>query len=101
MTRAAYQLYIKLILLKTSCPILGCPAVLRCDYGTENTSLGTAQIAFRMNHTDSMAREKSFVYGPSKSNIVSKLTFVINGADIYLDISYTENRGFLVTAAEV
>ena len=24
----------------------------------------------------------------------------INGADIYLDISYTENQGFLVTAAE-
>ena len=53
----------------------GCPAVLRCDYGTENTSLGTAQIAFRMYHTDSLAGEKSFVYGPSKSNIVSDLGY--------------------------
>ena len=45
--------------------------MLRCDYGTENTSLATTQIAFRMHHTDAMAGEKSFVYGPSKSNIVS------------------------------
>jgi hypothetical protein len=43
--------------------------VVRCDYGTENTSLATTQIAFRMHHNDSMSGEKSFVYGPSKSNI--------------------------------
>ena len=50
---------------------LGCPTVLRCDYGTENTSLATTQIAFQLHHTDAMAGEKSFVYGPSESNIIS------------------------------
>ena len=45
--------------------------MLRCDYGTENTSLATVQIAFRIHHSDSLAGERSFMYGPSKSNIVS------------------------------
>ena len=48
----------------------GCPTVVRCDYGTENSNLATCQIAFRINHNDSMA-DKCFMYGPSKSNIVS------------------------------
>ena len=52
---------------------LACPAVVRCDYGTENTSLAAIQIAFRYHHDDSMAKEKSFLYGPSKHNIVSTL----------------------------
>ena len=55
----------------TSLTTLGCPTVLRCDYGTENTSLATTQIAFRMFHNDSRSGENSFLYGPSKSNIVS------------------------------
>lgn len=46
-----------------------CPAMLRSDYGTENASLASIQIAFRYYHDDGLAREKSFVYGPSKSNI--------------------------------
>ena len=50
---------------------LGCPSVIRCDYGTENVSIASIQIAFRFYHTDSRAREKSFIYGPSKANIVS------------------------------
>ena len=49
--------------------------VVRCDHGTENTSLATVQIAFRLLHDDSLSGEKSFVYGPSKSNnIVSILS---------------------------
>lgn len=50
---------------------VGCPAMLRCDYGMENVSLATAQIGFRLHHNDSLAGERSFMYGPSKSNIVS------------------------------
>ena len=52
---------------------VGCPYVLRSDYGTENCRLAAIQIAFRYNHDDSMARERSFLYGPSTSNIVSEL----------------------------
>ncbi len=50
--------------------ILGCPTMLRCDYGTENTSLATVQIAFRLRHRDRLAAQKSFIYGPSTGNIV-------------------------------
>ena len=35
--------------------------MLRSDYGTENPSVATAQIAFRMNDQDTLAAEKSFV----------------------------------------
>ena len=46
--------------------------MLRSDYGTENASLAAIQMAFRFDDDDEMAGEKSFMYGPSKSNIVSK-----------------------------
>ena len=44
--------------------------MLRCDHGTENCLLTTAQISFRMFHEDSLAAEKSVVYGASTSNTV-------------------------------
>ena len=50
--------------------LLGCPDVLRCDYGTENSSLATIRIAFRYHNHDSMVKDKDFIYRPSKSNIV-------------------------------
>ena len=49
---------------------IGCPSVIRGDYGTENPTIAAIQIAFHFYHTDGMANEKSFIYGPSKSNIV-------------------------------
>ena len=49
----------------------GCPSVVRCDYGTENISIASTQIAFRLYHMDNRAGEHSFIYGPSKANIVS------------------------------
>ena len=49
----------------------GCPTIVRSDYGTENASLSGIQIAFRYHHRDSLRATKSFMYGPSKSNIVS------------------------------
>ncbi len=50
---------------------IGCPTILRCDYGTENISLATIQIAFRMNGDDSFGGQKSFMFGLSTANIVS------------------------------
>ena len=52
-------------------PTLGCQAILRSDYGTENATLATIHVTFRLQHSDSLAGEKSFMYGSSKSNIVS------------------------------
>ena len=53
------------------CIHAGCPSVVRCDYGTENISIASTQIAFQFYHTDSRAGVNSFIYGPSKANIVS------------------------------
>lgn len=50
--------------------LIGCPKVVRADYGTENCSVAKIHIAFRMDHDDSMAGSKSFMYGPSTANIV-------------------------------
>ena len=44
--------------------------MLRSDYGTENPSVATTQIAFRMNDQDTLAAEKTFVYGPSPANVI-------------------------------
>ena len=49
--------------------ILGCSSILPADYGTENSNIAAVQIAMRYNHDDPMAREKSFMYGPSKYNV--------------------------------
>lgn len=49
----------------------GCPSVVRSDYGTENCNLASVQIAMRYNHDDGLAKEKSFIYAPSKHNVVS------------------------------
>ena len=51
--------------------IIGCPRIVRADHGTENALVAEMQIAFRFNHTDSLAGQKSFIYGPSTANIVS------------------------------
>lgn len=49
---------------------IGCPTVLRCDHGTENSLITTAQISFRMFHEDTLAAEKSVIYGASTANTV-------------------------------
>ncbi len=43
-------------------PTLGCPAILRSDYGTENATLATIHVTFRLQHVDSLAGEKSFIH---------------------------------------
>ena len=49
---------------------LGCPAILRCDKGTENSILAACHMTMRHTHTDDVSGEKSFRYGPSTSNTV-------------------------------
>ena len=58
--------------LNESDKIIGCPTLLRCDYGTENSSLAKGHIAMRLQHDDTLSGEKSFIYGPSTANIVSR-----------------------------
>ena len=48
----------------------GCPRIIRADFGTENTQIGTAQISFCIDHTDDLAGSKSFMQGASVRNVV-------------------------------
>ena len=48
----------------------GCPAIVRSDYGTENCYLASIQVGFRLAHDDTLRGERSFIYGPSKHNVV-------------------------------
>ena len=47
------------------------PYILRCDKGTENSTLAVCDMALRDTHDDSLSGEKSFRYGPSTTNAVS------------------------------
>lgn len=75
----------------TLCVFAGCPAILRCDYGTENVAMAVVQTAFRLQHHDSLAGAKSFMYGPSTGNIVrmrwlcitSVRYYAVDGAILY------------------
>ena len=44
------------------------PRVIRGNRGTENVILWGIQRFFRRNHTDSQSKDRSFIYGHSKSN---------------------------------
>ena len=46
----------------------GCPRRVRADRGTENSKVRNVQRLLRRNHQDSLAGEKSFVYGQSIAN---------------------------------
>ena len=43
------------------------------DHGTENVKVAEVQYAFREHHSDDLAAEKSFRFGTSPSNIVSRM----------------------------
>ncbi len=64
--------------------------MLRCDYGTENCIMATAQIAFRLPHVDQLSGRKSFLYGPSTRNIVGTLIMIVVCIQVSLLI-HTEN----------
>lgn len=42
-------------------------------------------MAFRYNHNDHLARSKSFIYGPSKSNIVKSQVVTVTVTYIHFD----------------
>ena len=49
----------------------GCARIIRADHGTENPTLAKIHIVFRMEHSDDLEGSKSFIYGPSTTNILS------------------------------
>ena len=61
--------------------VTGVPRCIRMDRGTENRLIEDIQISFRADHTDSMAGEKSVLYGSSVHNQVSIRQFklLLNG----------------------
>ena len=54
----------------------GCPTLKRSDYGTENVSIATCQMAFRHDHDDQFADGSSFIFGSSIRNTVNIMCFV-------------------------
>ena len=50
----------------------GCPTLLCCDKGTENSLVAACHMTLRHNHSDMFSGEKSFRYGSSTTNTVSK-----------------------------
>ncbi|KAJ8284258.1 hypothetical protein COCON_G00031080 [Conger conger] len=46
----------------------GCPERIRADNGTENGHVANMQVFLRRNHTDTFAKENSFIYGRSTGN---------------------------------
>ena len=75
---------------------------MRADHGTENCSVAKMHIAFRLNHQDSLAAARSFIYGPSTANIVSHYMHALNMAFL-IALLYTavENGSMVVTAAKI
>ena len=53
----------------------GAPTILRADRGNENCHLSFLQPFLRHGGIDGMAGEKSFLYGRSTSNQVSRCSY--------------------------
>ena len=49
---------------------VGCPTLIRCDCGTENTEVAACHMSMRHNHTDQFKGEKSVRFGASTTNTV-------------------------------
>lgn len=58
--------------------LLGCPSIIRSDYGTENSILATCHMALRHNHDDELSGERSFRFGSSTTNTVKSIQDVCN-----------------------
>ena len=48
---------------------IGIPTFLRSDYGTENCAIASLHIAFAIKNSGGL-KERSYIYGPSKNNVV-------------------------------
>ena len=55
--------------------VIGCPSIVRCDHGTENTVIASTHMALRHYHNDEFSGERSFQYGASTTNTVSREYF--------------------------
>lgn len=53
---------------------VGVPTIVRSDCGTENSCLATCHMLLRHNHDDEFKCEKSFRYGSSTTNTVSRFS---------------------------
>ena len=85
---------------------LGCPTLLRCDKGSENSLLSTCHMAMRHKHRDSFSGENSFRYGSSTTNTVSELIIIIDSSHaltlftiMYVRIHVIANRKLVVSTA--
>ena len=66
-----------IIILSSNMCVVGCPKILRCDRGTENSRIAYLQPFLRRNCHDSLAGTDSFQYGRSASNQVYKMVGVL------------------------
>ena len=54
---------------------LGCPTIIRCDCGTENTEVAACHMSMRHNQSDQFKGENSVRYGASTTNTVNLKLF--------------------------
>ena len=47
--------------------------MLRSDFGTENSVIAKIHIGFRLDHSDTLSGNRSYIYGPSTAKPVSVL----------------------------
>ena len=52
---------------------IGCPSIIRSDYGTENSILAACHMALRHNHDDEYSGDLSFRFGSSTTNTVESI----------------------------
>ena len=52
---------------------IGCPSIIRSDYGTENSILAACHMALCHNHNDKYSGDRSFQFGSSTTNTVESI----------------------------
>ena len=65
----AYDIKVHFLICKYN-SLLGCPSIIRSDYGTENSVLAACHMALRHNHDDEISGARSFRFGSSTTNTV-------------------------------
>ena len=63
---------------------LGCPSIVRSDYGTENSILAACHMALRHNHEDEFSGEQSFRFGSSTTNTVELIIMIYTLCNTYV-----------------
>ncbi len=75
--------------------LTGCPKIIRCDRGTENSVVAYLQPFLRRNCSDIFSGENSFRYGRSTSNQVS-ICSAYRDIVFISSILKSEDRGVVV-----